>query len=218
MSPDDRETTTVQMLLDRLAAGDESAVDDLIGHAVERLRHIAHKLLQENPNVRRWEATDDLLQNSLLRLHRALKAVKPADERHFINLAVQHIRHELIDLARHHFGPEGDAAHHISNPKVTDSGGDQRPLVEVQADSGPGPGTELGQRESLKREDKWVHQVVERLPDDERQVFDLAYYFGLDQATIAKRLGVSVPTVKRRYMRAKLILADTLGANDVDAT
>src|SRR5437870_3868086 len=74
-------------------------------------------MLKNFPDLRRWEQTDDLLQNSLLRLHRALAAVKPASVRHFFNLATVQIRRELLDLADHHFSPEADGAnHHTDGP------------------------------------------------------------------------------------------------------
>src|SRR5262245_47400008 len=109
-------TETLQPLLDRLAAGDGKAADDLIAHALERLRRLARKMLRDNPAVRRWEETDDVLQKSTMRLCRALKAVKPATVKAFLGLAATQIRRELIDLARHHYGPEGAAAHHASDP------------------------------------------------------------------------------------------------------
>ena len=113
MPPDGGDT---QGLLDRLAAGDERAADDLIAYAMERVRLLARRLLRDDPAVRRWEQTDDVLQNALLRLHRAVKATRPATTRDFINLAATQIRRELKDLFRHHYGPEGHAAHHKSDP------------------------------------------------------------------------------------------------------
>ncbi len=71
-------------------------------------------MLRGYPGVRRWEQTDDILQNAALRLCRALEEVQPASVRSFINLAAVAIRRELIDLARHYHGPEGMGRHHIS--------------------------------------------------------------------------------------------------------
>src|SRR4051794_9631631 len=116
-------TEDLQRLLNRLAGGEQAAADDLIAHSMERLRRLARKMLRDRPDVRRWEETGDVLQNALIRLNRALKAVKPASVRDFIGLAATQIRRELIDLARHHYGPEGDAAHHITDPKRVDKEG-----------------------------------------------------------------------------------------------
>lgn len=192
------QTEDLQRLLDRLAAGDQAAADDLIAHSMERLRRMARKMLRDRSDVRRWEETDDVLQNALVRLHRALKAVRPASARDFIGLAATQIRRELIDLARHHYGPEGDAAHHASDPKGADLEGEVRPLAEAQADAGSGPLTQLQWQD--------FHDQVQSLPDEEREVFGLIFYEGLSQADAAKLLSVSVPTVKRRWRAAKLLL------------
>jgi RNA polymerase sigma factor (sigma-70 family) len=185
-------------LLDQLRAGDGEARSRLIAHACERLRCLARRMLKGYPGVQRWEQTDDVLQNALLRLCRALETVTPDSPRHFYNLAAQHVRWELIDLARHYLGPQGQGAKHH-----TDEAG--------QAPDDPGgalsgwPGEE-GEPDSLEA---WTafHQWVEALPDEERDVFDLLWYEGLTQEEAAAVLKVSLRTVKRRWQSARLLLA-----------
>ena len=77
------------------------------------------------------------------------------------------------------------------------------PLHAQAADPGPGPRTSAELKE--------FHTQVGKLPDEEREVFDLIFYLGLEQAEVAKRLGVSVPTVRRRWRAAKERLHDLLG-------
>jgi RNA polymerase sigma factor (sigma-70 family) len=48
------------------------------------------------------------------------------------------------------------------------------------------------------------------LPEEERSVFDLLYYHDLSQAEAAELLGVSVPTIKRRWAAARMRLATYL--------
>ena len=57
--------------LDRLRACDASARDELLNLAYHRLSRLAHKMLCGYPGVRRWEQTDDVLQNAMVRLCRA---------------------------------------------------------------------------------------------------------------------------------------------------
>jgi RNA polymerase sigma factor (sigma-70 family) len=200
MARDDRAPEDLQLLLDRLAAGDEAAADLLIERSVKRMHRLAHFLLKvKYPHIRRWYETDDVFQNAALRLRRALKDVKPASARDFLNLAGVQIRRELTDLARHQFGPEGPGKHHASGPPIpeADEAGDRRG-VEGEA-LGPGPATEAQWRDFLQH-------VQESLPEEEREVFDLLYVQDLSQEEAARLLGVSVPTVKRRWRAARLRL------------
>jgi len=205
MSPESEPTGTLQALLDRLSNGDEEAADELIAHAMDRLSRMTRKLLRDNPRVRRWEETDDVLQNSLVRLYRALKDAKPSTERHFINLAATQIQRELIDLARHHFGPHGDAAHHASDPNVPNGDEAMRARHELEPDDKTGPVTAMRYAE--------FHERASQLPEDEREVFKLIFYAGLEQAAVAKQLGISVPTVRRRWRSARLLMAEAMGGD-----
>ena len=50
------------------------------------------------------------------------------------------------------------------------------------------------------------HAQVDRLPAEEREVFDLLWYQELSQAEVASLLNVSPRTVKRRWAAARLRL------------
>ena len=106
------ETQTYQIdrWLQRLRAGDESAREQIIACAYERLMHLTHKMLGRYENVRRWEQTDDVMQNTAMRLHRTLDHARPDRAVDFFRLAAVAIRSELLDLARHHYGPLGEGA------------------------------------------------------------------------------------------------------------
>src|SRR5438445_6691932 len=107
---------TVQLLgwLERMRAGDLTAREALFGHVCERLRRLTRKMLKGYPGVQRWAETDDVLQNALLRLLRALNEVQPSSAREFLGLAATQIRRELLDLARHFYGPHGTGANYAS--------------------------------------------------------------------------------------------------------
>jgi len=48
---------------------------------------MARRMLKSYGHVQRWSDTDDVLQNSLLRLHRALATVKPESVRKYYGLS-----------------------------------------------------------------------------------------------------------------------------------
>lgn len=195
-------TTRLQGLLDRWSAGDESAMDELIVHSQDRLRRMASRMLAAKPHVARWNQTDDVLQNALIRLHRSLKAVKPDSKQAFNGLAATQIRRELIDMARSLYGPEGHARHHKSDPGEADLEGNARPLYD-KVDSKADPTMSLE-----------LHESVDGLADDERYVFERIFYQGMTQGEVAIELDVSERTVKRRWRKARFSLKYALGLDD----
>ncbi|HEY7423468.1 MAG TPA: sigma-70 family RNA polymerase sigma factor [Gemmataceae bacterium] len=184
--------------LERLRDGDEAARSEVINYACQRLEALTRRMLRHYLRLRRWEQTGDVLQNALVRLHRSLATVRPESPTQFYGLAAAQIRRELTDLARHHFGPEGAAAHHHTDG-AEQAGG---PVVN-KADPGGEPSTLA----------EWTefHEKVQRLPQTEREVFDLLWYEGLTQAEAAQVLAVTERTVKNRWRSAKLELQRLLG-------
>jgi RNA polymerase sigma-70 factor (ECF subfamily) len=190
----------IQSCLDRLRAGDPAAQEELIQVSRDRLLLMTRRMLRHYAAVRRWEESDDILQNVLLRLQRTLAKVPLESPRHFLALAAVHIRRELIDLVRHYFGPQGMGANHAS-PDGEDPG--HLPGQDV-----PGPESEDPVNLVSWRE---VHEQIAALPDEEREVVDLLWYHGMSQPEAAALLDVSVRTVRRRWQAARLRLAETLG-------
>jgi RNA polymerase sigma-70 factor (ECF subfamily) len=177
-------TAKLQHWLDLMRAGDDRARTELCSHACERLRKLARRMLRGYPLVRRWEQTDDVLQNAMLRLYRALAEVTPDSLRHFYSLAALQIRRELLDLAKHHARRDAD----------------EPPAAEPADGNEPSSLVEWSE----------FHRLVETLPAEEREVFDLLWYEELSQAEAAHVLGVSVRTVIRRWQAARIRLQQGL--------
>jgi RNA polymerase sigma-70 factor (ECF subfamily) len=188
-------TTT---LLNRLRLGDVQARNELITHACERLRWLASRMLRDCPGVRRWEQTDDVLQNALVRLCRALETATPLTSLHFRRLACLQIRRTLLDLLDRHQGPRGHGANHH-----TDGGG-------RAADD---PGSVYSRHAVCRGEPssaaEWAAflEAVETLPREEREAVDLVWVQGMTQEKAAELLAVSLRTLKRRLRAARLSLA-----------
>jgi RNA polymerase sigma-70 factor (ECF subfamily) len=193
-------TAILGQWLERLREGDEGARHEVINHACQRLELLTRQMLRRDPRLRRWEQTGDVLQNAVLRLHRSLATLRPESPEQFYGLAAAQIRRELIDLARHHFGPEGAAAHHHTGGGEQVSG--DGPVVNKE-DAGGEPASLV----------EWTdfHEKVQALPQSERAVFDLVWYEGLTQAEAAQVLGVTARTVKNRWRSAKMELQRLLG-------
>ena len=199
MDSDDTFSRDLAHCLARLAAGDPAARDRIVEVSRERLRLLAHRLLHRFPQVRRWEETDDVLQNASLRLHRALAELRPGSPRDLLALAARQIHRELIDLARKHAGPRAYGGNHGTN--VAPAQDDSIPRHHVDRAAAPDEGL-----------DRWTafHDAVCGLPAADREVFDCVWYMGCDQRTVARLLECSERTVKSRWRNARQAVREAL--------
>lgn len=194
MSDPELNTTVLQECLDRWQAGDRTAADELLRAVRVRLEKLAGKMIRAFPNVRGLADTDDVLQNSLLRLFRTLRSLRPATPRDFFNLAAVHIRRELLDLARRARGKE-------TVPLIlgsTDSPQSQDLVAPATTDTDP-----------------WVrfHEAVDQLPVEEREVVGLVFYHGWTQKQIAELFQVDERTIRRRWAAACEHLRQRVGGD-----
>ena len=190
--------TPIQASLDRLGADVSSARDELFAAARTNLLAMTRRQLHHFARLRRWEESDDIVQVVLLRLTKCLERLRPTTTREFLALSATLIRHELIDLANHYYRSHGAGTCH-QTPSVTGPS-----LVEGQPDRralNPQKAAELAE----------IHEKIAELPPEDREVFDLHWYHGLSQDEIANMLDVSIRTVKRRWLSAKLCLGQSLG-------
>jgi RNA polymerase sigma-70 factor (ECF subfamily) len=178
--------------------GDRSAGEEML-HAVQgRLERLARKMLRRYPSVGRWEETNDLLQNAVLRLLRALQEVDPTSVRDFFGLAAEQMRRELLDLARRYRSRPVRGPSHAGVADGTDS---DLPALDRTATA-----------DDPDELEKWCafHEAVARLPADQREMVGLIYYHGWTQAEVAEWLGVAKRTVQRHWAAALLVLHETL--------
>jgi RNA polymerase sigma factor (sigma-70 family) len=179
--------------IERLRLGDKDAGDDLFRIVISRLEKLARRMLRTFPNVRDIADTDDVLQNSLLKLLRSLQRLKPLSTRHFFNLAAVHIRRELLDLARSCRG---------------------KGTVPIQSLwSGDFQSSEPSKTPDSCDAELWVrfHKAVDRLPIEEREVVGLFFYHGWTQRAIADLLDINERTIRRRWASARNHLRIMIG-------
>jgi RNA polymerase sigma factor (sigma-70 family) len=184
-------TAQLQGLIDRMAGGDRSARDELIGRAYARLLRLAHKMLRSFPRVRSFEDTGDVLHDSLPRLVRAVEVVPPASVADFFRLASRQMRWELLDLVQRcaRAAVPGGRPAARAEDSASSTPPEERPTI---TDNPPALAT-------------WTefHQAAEALPEKEREVFELLWYQDLTQAEAATVLGVAEITVRRHWLGAR---------------
>jgi RNA polymerase sigma-70 factor (ECF subfamily) len=189
----DMTTDRLACCLERLAAGEKSARDEILEICDRRMRVLSHRLLGKFAKVRRWDNTDDVAQNAAIRLHRALADTVPDSPRGLMGLMATQIQRELIDLARKHSGPHSWASNHDTNAGVKNG------ACRVEEAS------EGEQRDEAVPIERWeeFHAAIERLPGDLREVFRMVWYLGFDREAAAKAMGCSVRTLGRMWAEAR---------------
>ena len=195
LAMDEKPTTAIiQRYLDALPADTaaEPAVRELLDRAVGRLRLLCATFLHKAyPRLARPPVNlepDELLGDVVAGLLTALRKTRPPTVRRFFALANQHMRWQLNDLAGRL---------------------DERPAAVALAESGvaaPPDSTGSGFSPDARR----ILEVIEGLPEDEREVFELVGIQGLTHAEAATVVGVSQKTVQRRLNEARLLLAERL--------
>jgi RNA polymerase sigma factor (sigma-70 family) len=201
------------MQLERAITGDFAARQRLLELSRDRLTRHAQRFLHGHyARLEPIAQTDDVVQQLYLKILRN-------QDRFWINADGQPVRSlaeffghtsawmrdVLCDLLRKEYGRSDN------HPAVLPLDGgfsDTGPPHELSSDTLEG--------EKLRR---WTefHEAAARLPDDLRAVFDLLWYQELSQAEAAALLGLAVPTVKLRWMKARLQVQQALGGSPFDS-
>ncbi len=192
--PEENSTAVVQRYLDALAgdAPAEPVIRALLDRSVRRLHQLCASLLHRSyPRLAGPPLnlqTDELLGAVVERLLKALREVRPGSVREFFALAGQHMRWELNDLARRL---------------------DKQPAaVELREGLAPAPDSSDS---GLSPDGRRMLEAIDRLPEGEREAFDLVRIQGLTHAEAAELLGVATKTVQRRLDRGLRLLTEWLG-------
>ena len=205
----DESTAVLQGQLERALRGDADARLRLLELTRDRLvRQARHFLHGRYVRLEPFAQTDDVVQQLYLK-------ILENQERFWVNAVGEPvqtlaeffghtsawIRDVLCDLLRKVYGRDDN------RPAVL-------PLDGGSGDAGPrhDPSSSTFDGEKVRR---WTefHEVVARLPDDLRAVFDMLWYLELSQAEAAELLGIAVPTVKLRWMKARLQVQQALGGS-----
>jgi RNA polymerase sigma-70 factor (ECF subfamily) len=86
---------------------------------------------------------------------------------------------------------------------------DERPAAAALVEAGVAAPPDSN-ASGLSPDGRHILEVIEGLPEDEREVFDLIGIQGLTHVEAATVVGVSEKTVQRRLNRARLLLAERL--------
>jgi RNA polymerase sigma factor (TIGR02999 family) len=178
-------------LIRRANEGDEGALQRVFDAAYQDLRRLARMRL--SPGARGvYLDTTALVHESYLRFAGAGQ-LSLQDRQHFMRYAATVMRSVIVDCVRERQAERrgGEALHVTLNTEAGDA--------------------MSGAQEEIIR----VHEALEELAQLDRriaQVVEMRYFAGMTELEIADALGVTDRTVRRDWEKARLVLAQALGA------
>jgi RNA polymerase sigma factor (TIGR02999 family) len=179
-------------LIQQASRGDERAFRIIFDATYEELRRIARSRLARNVRGTLLDTTA-LVHESYLRLAK-VRELTVTDRAHFFRYAGQVMRSIVVDFARMKLAE----CRGSGNREVTL---DTR--VDVPAQS--------GEEEVLR-----IHDAMATLATIDAQlveIVELRYFAGLTEREVADALQITDRTVRRRWEKARLLLAADLGGN-----
>jgi RNA polymerase sigma-70 factor (ECF subfamily) len=171
----------VTQLLSQWQAGDDRALDQLMPLVYGELRRLAGRYLNREREGHTFE-TQDLIHEAFLRLIDQ-RQVDWRSRAHFFAIAAQMMRRILVDHARR----RGSLRH----------GGDVRQLMLDEV-----PDLAAHRGEDLLALDEALSELAQS-DESLARVVELRFFGGLEHDEIASLLGVSNPTVRRRWRVAR---------------
>lgn len=169
-------------LIQAYLGGDDKAIETLVFRYKDKIYTAIYMIVRD-----RYLA-EDIFQETFLKLIRTLRSEKYAEQGKFLPWAMR-VAH---NLCMDHF-----RKHRQKIPVVTQDGRDVLSLMFCEKDQ---PGHFIEQKQVCEN----VRRMIERLPDEQREVVVLRIYAELSFKQIANLTGISINTALGR-MRYALI-------------
>jgi RNA polymerase sigma factor (TIGR02999 family) len=181
-------STTPTDVLTELRSGDRGALDQVVARAYQELRAIAHQRLVARGHGGSLSTTA-LVHEAYLKLVDQSRA-QWQDRAHFLALASLAMRHVLVDRARER--------------ATLKRGGARRPITfdEEQVSVDDQADAVLQINEALERLGAWDARLA--------RVVECRFFGGLTEPETAEALGLTVRTVQRDWVKARVLLRRAL--------
>jgi RNA polymerase sigma factor (TIGR02999 family) len=172
-------------LFDAVNAGERSAVDRLMSVMYRELHQLAHRRLNAYPRQDSLETTG-LVHESYLRFLKTGR-LRVTDRAHFLAYSSRVMRSIIVDLVRKHLAERRSGNR-----------------VQVTLNSSVIDGAHTSEEDLLR-----IHEALDELGKSEpriAQVVEMRYFGGLSEHEIAEVLELNERTVRRDWLKAKLLL------------
>lgn len=188
------DTIQLQALLDQANGGNLEARSQLLEQSYSRMLRITHRHLERFSTVRgSGQETNDVLHDAYIRISRSMDELRPATVRQLMGLVALQTKRVLLDAVRvlRRRPPV--------RPLGASGASDSAAIPDPPAPSDP-EGFPIWE----------VLELLDRLPADEREVVELLILLELPTIEAASLLGISDDTIRRRWSRARVKLANLM--------
>ena len=183
-----------QVLLNRYLSGDRSAISQLIDRHSTRVRDYIRMMVRDR------DVADDILQETLIKVVRVIDEGRYADTGKFLSWVLRIAHNQVIDYFRSQKGSrtvsEADAGYNVLGTlRFAERTVEDRMVDEqIEAD---------------------VRRLIDRLPEEQREVVVMRYYAGMSFQEIAEQTEVSINTALGRMRYALINLRKMIKENDI---
>lgn len=185
ISSQEEERQLGQELIARVAAGDEMAFTDLYNRFSRGLYGLALRIVNDTKEA------EDVLQEGFTYIWRRASSYDPERSSPFA-WAVMIVRHKAIDRLR--IRQRFD--------RVVDRTVEEGDTVDIT------PGSDSGDDALFRDRRDYLKSALRRIPDEQRQAVELAFFRGLTHEEISQHLDTPLGTVKARIRRGLIRLRD----------
>jgi RNA polymerase sigma-70 factor (ECF subfamily) len=174
---------TDEELVEAIAAADEEALGELYDRFGKVAYGLAYRILQDAA------LAEDAVQEAFLQIWRGAGSYRPERAKASTWL-LTFVHRRAVDLVRREQARRTEPV--VGEAQGSDPGADEAAVARSRREI--------------------VQDALRRLPDEQRQPIELAYYAGLTQTELAERLGQPLGTIKSRMFaglqRLRVLLAE----------
>jgi RNA polymerase sigma-70 factor (ECF subfamily) len=197
-------TAVPQELLTEARGGDAAKLGDLLEVYRRYLALLAR--LQIGQHLQGKADASDIVQETFLEAHRNFPAFRGTSEGEFLGWLRKILAGKLADLVRRYIGTQG---RDVRLEREIDQGLDRSSIMLGQGLISPGqsPSQQVAHREQAVL----LADALQKLQPDYREVLVLRHLEGMTFPDVAKRMGRSLDSVEKLWMRGLVKLRQVFG-------